>query len=272
MTKATLKKRAQPFFEANSRPRTTHIKKPSTPAPVHASQQIAMLELSISMSKVFPLFNLQPSSTKAHTTDEGHLNTLYRIARHLRERAQQYAEIYLHFKETIGTNVDAKIAEHSNTFEQAIEAVKALPTKPSDPEVVHDVLRKMSAAAHALVFLQRDEITRLKNEAQRLKNPDQKEEVVARLQRLWRTNELKYDNPPGYHSISVGQWIEKNLVQSGLFTEEEINLIPTAVYRHVDRKLYQAIADARRKNSTVKSKKTEYNIEPSFKRPQPITA
>jgi hypothetical protein len=253
MTKANLKKRAQPFFDAGVRSQPRHIQKPSQLEPYQPhTQQIAMQELRISMSKVFPLFNLQPSSAQVQTTDEGHLNTLHRIARHLRERAHQYAEIYLHFKVTIGTNANTKIAEHSKTFEEALEAVTTLPTKPKDPEVVHDVLRKVSAAAHALVFLQRDEITarderisQLERELATLKNPGRAKDVVERLHRLWHTNQLKYEKKRGKNA-SVAQWIEDNLVKLGHFTDEEINLIPTATYRHVDKHLYQALMDARR--------------------------
>ena len=235
-----------------------------------------MEELRTSMSKVFPLFHLQPSSAQAHTTDEGHLNTLYRIARHLRERAQQYTEIYLHFKATIGTNVDAKIAEYSKTFEEALEAVKTLPTKPRDPEVVHDVLRKMSAAAHALVFLQRYEITaredhikQLERELATLKNPGRAKEVVERLHRLWHTNQLKYEKKRGKNA-SVAQWIEDNLVKLGHFTDEEINLIPTATYRHVDKHLYQALMDARRNGRGTSTSRIKVETAAEKFAPQPL--
>jgi archaellum biogenesis ATPase FlaH len=96
--------------------------------------------------------------------NRAHEDTLNRIARHMRERAGQYEAFYFQFQNTIKPRHNANIAEHEQTLKEALRAVKALPKKPVNPEVVHDALRKVSAAAHAIIFLQQTEIEMLKSE------------------------------------------------------------------------------------------------------------
>jgi hypothetical protein len=98
-----------------------------------------------------------------HMERRAHENTLHRIARHMRDRANQYQAFYIQFKGTIKPRHN-DISEHEITLKDALLAVKRLPKQPTDPEVVHDALRKVSAAAHALIFLQQTEIDLLRAE------------------------------------------------------------------------------------------------------------
>lgn len=89
-----------------------------------------------------------------------HSQTLQRIARHLKDRISSYVGFYSVAKRNIG---DTELTHHARerlaTIKDAIGSVKRLSASPTHPEEVHDTLRKVSAAAHSLVFLQQDQIT-----------------------------------------------------------------------------------------------------------------
>lgn len=108
---------------------------------------------------LFPGINLE--SKRAH---EELRDTLFRVARHMRERIGQYQAFYIQFQETIKPRFNKDISEHEKTLVEALHAVKNLPEHPVKPAIVHDALRKVSAAAHAIIFLQQTEIELLKLE------------------------------------------------------------------------------------------------------------
>ena len=91
-------------------------------------------------------------------------DTLFRVARHMRERIGQYQVFYIQFQETRKPRFSKDISEHEKTLKEALHAVKNLPEHPNKPAIVHDALRKVSAAAHAIIFLQQTEIELLKLE------------------------------------------------------------------------------------------------------------
>jgi murein L,D-transpeptidase YcbB/YkuD len=82
-------------------------------------------------------------------------DTLFRIARHIRERQQQYEKFYLVAKTTIEANneLHSRHADDISNLEAALNAAKNLGRQPTDPEEVHNVLRKISTAAHQLIFI-----------------------------------------------------------------------------------------------------------------------
>jgi hypothetical protein len=108
---------------------------------------------------LFPGINL--ASKRAH---EELKDTLFRVARHMRERIGQYQAFYIQFQETIKPRFNQDISEHEKILKEALHAVKNLPKHPVEPAIVHDALRKVSAAAHAIIFLQQTEIELLKLE------------------------------------------------------------------------------------------------------------
>lgn len=95
-------------------------------------------------------------------------DTLHRIARHMRDRAATYSELHSLAKKHIDNASYPHRTESSvATFDDAIAAVKILSPRPTDPEEVHAALRKISAAAHCLIFLQRDQIEALQQQLKR---------------------------------------------------------------------------------------------------------
>ena len=213
---------------------------------------------------------------RAHADNEARLlnETLARIARHLRERIAHYQSFYSEFKKRIPKLDNQHLAgEHIATLEDAIESVKKLSSTPTDPEEVHDVLRKVSAAAHALVFVQQEQIKQMEEklvlmgsqlaslqreyaEVKQKLDPDRTANLVKRLRNIWTEHQIKYENRRGSR-VSASSWLRDNLVRPDRFSEEEIQLIPTAVYRQLDASLYRALMDARANGAAYRSNKLQ---------------
>jgi hypothetical protein len=83
-------------------------------------------------------------------------DTLHRIARHMKERQGQYQKFYSVVASIIKSNPDLhnRHSDDLSSMKEALSSIENLASNPKNPEEVHSALRKISAAAHAAVFVQ----------------------------------------------------------------------------------------------------------------------
>lgn len=143
----------------NSKQLSNYLKK-------KAAKEFATLESAVATialaSDLFPKEHF-PSIDIQYPDKSQLLETLRRITRHMREQVYQYEQIYHHFIIDIKDNFQ-DVNDAVNEFQDVLDCVKKLPEKPTDPELVHNALRKVGAAAHKIIFLQKSEIESLKKQ------------------------------------------------------------------------------------------------------------
>lgn len=131
-----------------------------------AAKEVATLESAVATialaSDLFPLETF-PAIDIQHPDKTQLLETLRRITSHMRAQVYQYEQIYHHYITDIKDNFQA-INHAAKEFQDVLDCVRKLPEKPTDPELVHNALRKVGAAAHRIIFLQKAEIESLKSQ------------------------------------------------------------------------------------------------------------
>jgi hypothetical protein len=95
------------------------------------------------------------------------LDSLRRMTDHMRNDADQYQYIYNHITDIAHLFPDIEVTKKE--LQEAIKCVRELPQKPTEPEAVHNALRKISSAARTVIFLQKTALELQQAEIESLK-------------------------------------------------------------------------------------------------------
>jgi hypothetical protein len=95
------------------------------------------------------------------------LESLRRMTHHMRNDADQYQYIYNHITDIAHLFPDIEVTKKE--LQEAIKCVRELPKNPTEPEAVHNALRKISSAARTVIFLQKTALELQQSEIESLK-------------------------------------------------------------------------------------------------------
>jgi hypothetical protein len=210
-------------------------------------------------------------STRAHL-GESHAQreTLRRIAKHLKMKLPEYRQINSFLKSYIEVAKPRVSSEHQEQLDATAnvsDAIAALSPEPTDSEEIHGVLKKVSAAASALLYFYQVEVTRLGKELKHLRDDHSaltrkvaqltRRRVIATessgadsIQLTLKLLRLKSDGLlPDFETIrgrgapSPSVWIEGHLGKH--LTKQELKRVcgDQAVWYQVDKKLHKTLND-----------------------------
>jgi hypothetical protein len=210
--------------------------------------------------------------------------TLRRIAQCLKMKLPEYRQINSFIQQYIEIVKPRVSSEHQDQLDataNVADAIAALSPEPTDSEEIHGVLKKVSAAASALLYFYQVEVTRLGKELKNLRgHNDSLTRKVAQLTRrrviatessgvdsiqlTLKLLKLKSDGVlPDFETIRgrgappPSVWIEGHLGKH--FTKQELKRVcgDQAIWYQVDKKLHKTLNDRayrqreREKNSTA---------------------